>query len=103
LRLQTEAAGERASQALDEARAQVASYTRAEAGFAEVLRIEELALAVGTGDAVAYLDAEAALAAARAGLIGARHQEIAARVELARVAGTLDAAWILREVEQTHD
>ncbi len=103
LRLQTEAAGERAGQALAEARAQADSYARAEAGFAEVLRIEQLALAVGTGDAVAYLDAEAALAAARAGLIGARHQEIAARVELARVAGGLDAAWILREVEQTDD
>jgi outer membrane protein TolC len=103
LRLQTEAAGERAGQALAEARAQAASYARAEAGFAEVLRIEQLALSVGRGDAVAFLEAEAALAAARAGSIGARHQEIAARVEMARVAGALDAAWILREVEQTDD
>jgi len=103
LRLQTEAAGERAGQALAEAGAQAESYARAVAGFTEVLRIEQLALGVGTGDAVAYLDAEAALAAARAGLIGARHQEIAARVEMARVAGALDAAWILREVEQIDD
>jgi len=36
-------------------------------------------------------------------LIEARHHEIAARVELARVAGELDAVWILRELEQAHD
>ena len=103
LRLQTEAEAERAGRALAEARAQAESFARAAAGFAEVLRIEQLALTVGTGDAVAYLDAEAALAAAEAGLIEARHKEIAARVELARVAGELDAAWILRELEQSHD
>lgn len=100
LRLASSAEDERARRALDEARAQAASLARAVAGFAEVERIERLALEVGTGDSARYLDAEASLAAARAALIEAEHREIAARVEIARVAGELGLAWILRELEQ---
>ncbi len=103
LRLQSAAEAERARRAMAEAGARAFSFERAVAGFAEVERIERLALEVGTGDSARYLDAEASLAAARAGLIETRHREIAARVELARAVGELDVAWILRELEHAHD
>ena len=46
-----------------------------------------------------YLDSEASLFGARAGLIEARHREIAARSELARVTGTLDPEWFEQNLE----
>jgi outer membrane protein TolC len=64
-----------------------------------VARIEQLALAAGSSTQNDYLRAEAELLAARANLVEARHHEIAARVELARVTGVLDMGWVQRNLE----
>ena len=55
---------------------------------------------VGSGTETDYLDAEAALLSNRAALVQARNAEIAARVELARVTGQLDAGWLMRTLAQ---
>jgi outer membrane protein TolC len=60
----------------------------------EVARIEALALEEGTGVQSDYLEAEAALFAARAQHAGARYEEIVALLSLARTEGRLDRAWI---------
>jgi outer membrane protein TolC len=59
------------------------------AQHAEVARIEELALAEGAGTQRDWLAAQAALLLARSALIEAQHAEVSARVELARLTGTL--------------
>jgi outer membrane protein TolC len=81
---------------LDEARARVASLGEAVASWEEVARIEALRLEVGAGVQADLLDAEADLLAARAGRAEAGYAEQAARVELARVTGALDAGWVAR-------
>jgi outer membrane protein len=91
---------DRALNAILEARARVSSLAAAEESTAEVARIERLALDGGSGTQTDYLDSEASLFAARAGLIEARHREIAARAELARVTGTLDLAWFEQNLEE---
>jgi outer membrane protein len=90
---------DRALSSVAEARARVRSLERAVASFAEVARIEQLALAAGSSTQNDYLRAEAELLAARANLIEARYREIVARVELARVTGTLDMGWVQRNLE----
>ena len=67
--------------------------------FTEVVRIEKLLLSSGSGTETDYLNAEADLLGARANLARASHAEIAARAELARAGGQLDAAWIDRALE----
>ncbi len=84
---------------LREAHARVAALETAVAQSQEVERIEKLALDVGTVVQTDYLDAEAKLFAAQAGLIQARHAEIAARVDLARTLGELSRDWLARNVE----
>jgi len=91
---------ERARAAVAEARARVASLETAVARFAEVVRIEQLRLAVGAATQTDYLQGEADLFETRAALIAARHGEIGARVELARLIGDLDPAWLARQVER---
>jgi outer membrane protein len=91
---------DRARSAVLEARAQVVSLSKAVESMTEVVRIEKLALENGSGTQTDYLDGEADLFAARAGLIGARHREIAARAELARVTGSLDPAWLTQTLEE---
>jgi outer membrane protein len=83
-----------------EARARVASLAKAVESTGEVVRIEKLALENGSGTQSDYLDGEAGLFAARAGLIEARYREIAARAELARVTGDLDLAWLTQNLEE---
>lgn len=89
---------DRARAAVAEAHAQVRSLEQAAASLAEVARIERVALAAGSGTQTDYLRAEADLLAARAHRVEARHREIAARVELARVTGQLDLAWLSRNL-----
>lgn len=67
--------------------------------WAEVARIEELALAAGSGVQADRLRAEAGLFRATAALARARHDHITARVEEARALGSLDADWIERAME----
>ncbi len=85
--------GEREARALVEAVSQAVDYQ------AEVVRIERLSLEAGAGTQTDYLNSEAELLRVRSGLIEARHRHIAARVELARVAGDLDSAWLSANVE----
>jgi outer membrane protein TolC len=81
-----------------EARARSESWRQAEAGFAEVARIQQLLLATGAGTQIDYLDAEADAVAARAARTQAEHAAILARVELARVTGELAADWLDRNI-----
>lgn len=92
---------DRALAAVEETGARVASLETAATRFAEVVRIELLRLDAGSGTQTDYLNAEADLLAARAALVEARHGAIAARVDLARVIGALDLAWVDRLVENT--
>ena len=65
----------------------------------EVARIEALALEAGAGVQTDFLRAQAELFQARASLSQARHGEIMARIELARVRGELSLAWIQDNME----
>lgn len=85
--------------AVREAHARVAALRVAAEQFAEVARIERLSLDVGSGTQTDYLDAEANLLRARASLIEARHAEIAARVDLARITGELSQEWLAHTLE----
>ncbi len=85
--------------ALRQAHARVAALQSAVDQSAEVARIERLSLEVGAGTQTDYLAAEANLLSSRAGLIEARHAEISASVELARIMGELSPAWLARTVE----
>lgn len=82
------------------ARATVDALVTAVAQSEEVERIRLLSVQVGSGTETDYLDAEAALLSNRAALVQARNAEIAARVELARVTGQLDAGWLMRTLAQ---
>jgi outer membrane protein len=81
-----------------EAHALVRSLETAVLRYAEVTRIEKLALDAGSGTQTDYLDAEADLLSAQARLTEAQNAEIVARIELARVSGELDRAWLARTV-----
>jgi len=84
---------DRALAAVRESGAGADALAEAVASFAEVVRIERLRRDAGVGTETDYLSAEADLLTSRAQLAEARHGEIAARVELARVAGRLDLPW----------
>lgn len=90
---------DRALNAALETRALVSALRRAVQLQTEVARIEQLSLDAGAGTQTDYLRAEAELARARSLLVEAEHAEIAARVELARVAGELTTEWLNRNVE----
>jgi outer membrane protein len=83
---------ERAVAAAREAAARAAALRRAVRQSEEVVRIERTALEIGSGQGTDYLDAEAGLLGARAGLLEAEHAEIAARITLLRLTGTLSPA-----------
>ena len=82
------------------ARATVDALVSAVAQSEEVERIRLLSVQVGSGTETDYLDAEATLLSNRAALVQARHAEIAARIELARVTGVLTPEWLTRTVSQ---
>jgi outer membrane protein TolC len=92
--LQVEQEVDHALSAVREARARVDSLEPAIARFRELARIERLLLDAGSGTQTDFLNAEADLLTAQANLVEARHAEIAARVELARVAGELNLDWL---------
>lgn len=86
--------------AVTAARASVAALETAVEQSAEVERIRQLSLQVGSGTETDYLEAEATLLSNRATLVEARHAEMAARVDLARVTGELSADWVERMLVQ---
>jgi outer membrane protein TolC len=98
-RLRGHEAVDRALAAVEEQRARVEAIATAVEHLGEVARIERLALEAGRGTQTDYLGAEASLRRARASLVQARHAEIAARVELGRVAGELTPRWLSTMLE----
>jgi outer membrane protein len=94
--LDLETAVDRALAAGDEARARAGALERAVERMVEVVRVQKLLVEVGSGTQVDYLQAEAELASSRAALYEARAAAQIARVELARVMGELDVAWLRR-------
>jgi len=92
--LQLEQSVDRALGIAREGHARMLALTTAVAQFDEVVRIRRLALETGSGTQTDYLDAETDLLRARAGLVDARHAEIAAHIEMARVAGELTPDWL---------
>lgn len=100
-RLRGEEAVDRTLGAVLEWRAQVDAVGTAVEHLAEVARIEQLSLQEGAGTQTDYLRAEAELRRASAALVRARHAEIAARVELASLTGTLSPQWINDMLEIT--
>ncbi len=90
---------DRAYAAAEEARARTVSLDVAVAQFREVARIEQLRLDAETGTQPDWLEAQAELLVTEAQLAEARHSEIAARAELARLAGELNESWIAQNLE----
>ena len=90
---------DRALAAVVEARARVASLEAAVAASDAVAETERTALEVGSGTQTDYFDALTDALRERAGLIDARHNEVAARIELARVVGTLSPAYLTELLE----
>ena len=85
--------------AVENADAGSAALAAATEHLREVVRIEHLRLETGTGTEVDYLREEADLRRVRAEFVAARHDAIALRVELARLAGSLTLEWLHRTVE----
>lgn len=98
-RLTAEQQVDDARAAFDASRARVDALDAAVQQATEVARITALARDVGDGTQTDYLIAEANLFRARSGLVQARHAAVAARVELARVLGELNRAWIVTSLE----
>ena len=82
-----------------EAGALRAALALAAAQSEEVARIVALALEAGAGVQTDFLRAQAELFQARAALAQARHGEILARIQLARVKGELTLDWIQENME----
>jgi outer membrane protein len=99
IELEIEKGVDRALTVAVETRALVAALTESVQHQTEVARIEQLSLEAGAGTQTDYLRAEADLARARSVLVEAQHGEIAAWVELARVAGVLTQDWLERHLE----
>lgn len=97
--LETGQAVDRALSAVREMRARVVAQESAAAHLREVARIELLSLEAGAGIESDYLQAEAAFRRASAALVEARHGEIGARIELARLTGDLSSTWLATTLE----
>jgi len=100
-RLAVDTERDRAAAAVREQRARVEASATAVRHLEEVARIEHLALDAGARTQPDYLRAEAELRRARAALIRARYDEIAAVIRLARAAGALSATWLDEMLETT--
>lgn len=85
--------------AVEEADARARALAAAVAQWEEVARIEALSLREGAAVQSDYLRAEASLFQARAGLAGARNDQILARVRLARALGRLTPEWLHTSLE----
>lgn len=92
--LEVQADIDEARTAMTEADARGAALESAVEQWAEVARIEALALEAGSGVQSDLLRAEAGLFQARAGLATARAEAERARVSLARALGMLDSTWL---------
>lgn len=90
---------DRAIAAVTEARARVVALQSAVDQTVAVADIERTSLEVGSGTQTDYLDALSLALQSRSQLIEARHAEIAARIELARVTGELSPDWIANHLE----
>lgn len=90
---------DRAASRTRQARARVAALERAVTVQAEVVETERVSLEAGVGTQTDYLSAEADLLDARANLLRARYGLMAAHVEMARVSGTLDEAWVTHTLQ----
>jgi outer membrane protein TolC len=97
--LQIEREVDRALTVAVETQALVAAVDESVQHQTEVARIEQLSLEAGAGTQTDYLRAEADLARGRSALVEAQHGEIAAWLELARVAGVLTPDWLERYLE----
>lgn len=97
--LQLEQDLDRARAAAAEAAAREASLATAATRYAEVARIQRLALDAGSATQADYLAAESDLLLARASRAEALLNAFAARVELARVTGELSPAWLAAALE----
>ena len=87
--LRLEIALDRAIAAEAGAQARSTALVAAVERYAEVVRIEQLALDAGAGTRRDWIVATADLVAARSALIGARHAQVIARLEVGRLTGTL--------------
>lgn len=97
--LRVEAAVDAAHTAVAEADARIEALQAAVTQWAEVARIEALALESGSGVQGDLLRAQAGLFQARAGLARARADAGRARAALARAQGVLTTSWLNREPE----
>ncbi len=84
---------------VEEARARREALETAVVRSEEVARIEALALEAGAGVQTDFLRAQAELFQDRASLSQARHGEILARIQLARVEGRLSDEWLRDTME----
>jgi outer membrane protein len=90
---------EEAMAAVVETRARREALERGVDQADEVARIEALALEVGAGVQTDFLRAQAELFQSRAALAEARHGEVLAGIQLARVMGELTLSWIQENTE----
>jgi outer membrane protein TolC len=97
--LEVQGAIDAATTAVTEADARADALEAAVAQWAEVARIEALALEVGAGVQRDLLGARAGLFKAQAGHARARYDATLARVSLARAQGTLDPTWLNEALE----
>ena len=95
-----ETALDHALAAVREAHARAIALQSAVDQSAEVARIEQLSIDVGSGTQTEFLDAEANLLSVRSSLTQAQHAEMSARVDLARLLGELSRDWLARTMEQ---
>lgn len=99
VRLQMQNEQDRARAALAAARGRVIALSSAEEQFAEVVRVEALALSEGSGIQRDLLSAEASLYAVRAQLSRARASVVTARTALAHATGVLSLDWLMDHLE----
>ena len=88
---------------IQDAQSRVVSLQRAADSYAEVARIQKLLLESGTGTQTDFLDAQADLLSARAGLAEAKNTYILATLKLARSIGRLSTEWIADHVEYAYE
>lgn len=97
--MQVEDGVEDALATLSEVRARREALERGVAQAAEVARIEALALEAGAGVQTDFLKSQADYFQARASLAQARHGEVLAAIQLARVTGDLSLGWLQENTE----